>query len=65
MPKMPKLPKMPKIVERAFSTIDLISNRQKRSVGGNNKLFVETFISSYTELFLLFLLNAYRNERIN
>jgi hypothetical protein len=24
MPKMPKVPKMPKIVERAFSTIDLI-----------------------------------------
>jgi hypothetical protein len=27
MPKMPKVPKMPKIVERAFSTIDLVSNR--------------------------------------
>jgi len=26
--KMPKVPKMPKIVERAFSTIDLVSNRQ-------------------------------------
>jgi len=28
MPKMPKVPKMPKIVERAFSTNDLISNWQ-------------------------------------
>jgi hypothetical protein len=28
MPKMPKVPKMPKIVERAFSTIDFVSNRQ-------------------------------------
>ena len=28
MPKMPKVPKMPKIVGRAFSTNDLISNRQ-------------------------------------
>jgi hypothetical protein len=28
MPKMPKVPKMPKIVERACSTIDLISKWQ-------------------------------------
>jgi len=28
MPKMPKVPKMPEIVEHAFSTNDLISNRQ-------------------------------------
>jgi hypothetical protein len=28
MPKMPKVPKMPKIVERAFSTIDLVPKRQ-------------------------------------
>jgi len=28
MPKMPKVPKMPKIVDCAFSTIGLISNRQ-------------------------------------
>jgi hypothetical protein len=28
MPKMSKVPKVPKIVERAFSTIDSISNGQ-------------------------------------
>jgi hypothetical protein len=28
MPKVPKLPKLPKIMERAFSTNDLISNWQ-------------------------------------
>ena len=28
MPKLPKMPKVPKIVERAFSTINLIYNWQ-------------------------------------
>jgi len=30
---MPKVPKLPKIVERAYSTNDLIPNRQYRSFG--------------------------------
>ena len=37
MPKMPKVPKMPKIVERAFSTNDLISSRRWQSFGVNNQ----------------------------
>ena len=32
-----KMPKMPKIVERTFSTIDLISNRQPQSFGDSYK----------------------------
>ncbi len=38
MPKMPKVPKMSKIVERAFSTIDLISKLHE------NYILVNTFI---------------------
>ena len=38
MPKMSKLPKMPKIVERAFSTIDLIPIWQWRTFLLNSRL---------------------------
>ena len=35
---MPKVPKMPKIVERAFSTIDFISNRLLRNIEANRNI---------------------------
>jgi hypothetical protein len=49
MPKMPKVPKMPKIVERAFSTINLISSWQKRSFSAHFKFCALIFIGSHSQ----------------